>query len=203
MDCDQTREWLSAQLDDESSSASDQAVSRHLATCPTCRQWADSASRLHRQTSVRLATSVPDLSEPILAATSRDRRLTDMASMARLGLAVVAAVQLLTALAVMWAADPGVSVHIARELGSWNLALAVGFAVAAFRPIRARGMLTLLAVVVGCLCATSLLDMIQGYADPRGEMVHVLEIAGVGLVFVLARPPRPDSPPPAPRLRLA
>jgi hypothetical protein len=53
-------------------------------------------------------------------------------------------------------------------------------------------MLPLAAVLVAFMVGTSALDVISGHALLGREVVHVLELAGVGVLWVLAsRAPRP------------
>lgn len=203
MNCDQVREWLSSRLDGETTPEPSDVVDHHFAGCPSCRGWLDAASELRRQTSVRVAPPVPDLSRPILAAFHHEQHISDITVMARWGLGLVAAVQLLAAIPVLLGSDPGASVHVSRELGSWGIALAVGFGVAALRPVGAWGMLPLVAVLVACLSATSLLDIAQSHATAASEAVHVLDIAGLGLLWVVSGRRTPRIRPSATGLRLA
>ena len=116
-------------------------------------------------------------------------------------LAGLAAVQLAAAMpGLLLGEDAGASVHVAHELGSWDVALAVGFLFAAWRPARAWGMLPLVAALVGCLVLTTGLDVADGHARLAHEAAHILEVAGLAVLWVLARPSRP---PRAPRLRTA
>jgi hypothetical protein len=58
---------------------------------------------------------------------------------------------------------------------------------AAARPARAWGMLPLVAALVACLLATSVLDVSARNAG-FGETTHALELAGLGFLWLLARP---------------
>jgi len=89
--------------------------------------------------------------------------------------------------------DGHASVHLAHELTAWDMGLAVGFLLAALLPARAWGMLPLAVVLVACMTVTSALDAISGHALLGRELVHLLELAGLGVLWVLARRmPRPS-----------
>jgi hypothetical protein len=48
-------------------------------------------------------------------------------------------------------------------------------------------MLPLVAALVGCLLATSGLDVFDGRVAAVGETAHLLEVAGLGCLWALAR----------------
>ena len=76
---------------------------------------------------------------------------------------------------------------MAHELGSWDVALAVGFLFAAWRPARAWGMLPLVAALVVCLLGTTSVDLADGHAHVARELTHVLEVVGLGCLWPLGR----------------
>ena len=186
MECEQVRIALSARLDGEAAPLADDVVDRHVARCAGCRSFASGAQRLRRATRVAPAEPVPDLRASILAAgtaSSVQRRGL------RAGLAGVAVAQLAIAVpGLLLGADAGAPVHVAHEMGSWDVALAVGFLFAAWRPLRAWGMLPLVAALVGCLIVTAGIDVGEGHAAALAETHHLLEIVGLTLLWLLARP---------------
>jgi predicted anti-sigma-YlaC factor YlaD len=128
------------------------------------------------------AEPVPDLTAAIVAAHAPNPRR----EAARWSLVVVATAQLLLALPSLLVSD-GAAVHTTRELGSWSAALAVGLLVAAWQPARARGMLPLGLVLAGVLTLGALVDIAAGTTAGAGESIHLLEIAGIALLWLLAR----------------
>jgi predicted anti-sigma-YlaC factor YlaD len=78
-------------------------------------------------------------------------------------------------------------VHIAREIGSFDVALAVGLLVAAWQPARAWGLLPVVGALAVVLGITALLDIVQGTASSFGEVHHLLALAGVTLLWIVAR----------------
>lgn len=204
MRCDMIREALSARLDGEATSLDDDAVDHHLHTCPACTAWADELTALHRVVRVREAEPVPDLTAAILAAAptaTRARRrspLTEVVSPARWALLVVALTQLvLAAPALLLGEDAGASVHVARELGAFDVALAVGLLVAAWQPARAWGLLPVVAALACVMGGTAVLDVVRGTASSLGEAHHVLDLAGVAVLWWVARDAGTTALPPA------
>ena len=113
----------------------------------------------------------------------------------RLAVAVAAVAQLALAVPVLLsglgvAADP----HTSREMASFDIALAVGFALAAYRPARARAFVPVAFVLAACLAATSAVDMANASTahDPRGRSPGR---GGPGRAAVGARPGQPTRRP--------
>ena len=195
MDCAPIREALSARLDDEEPGLAAEVVDHHLASCGTCRRWAADAEALHRGARVRAAEAVPDLSAAIVDAHLGPARQpagrrglgAEVVSTPRWALFAVALTQLVLAAPALFGEDPGASVHVARELGAFDVALAVGLLVAAWQPARAWGLLPVAAVLALVMGGTALLDLVDGRASTGGEAHHLLDLAGVGLLWIVAR----------------
>jgi len=195
MSCDPFREALSALIDGEAPNLDAPAIDAHLQTCARCTAWADELGTLHRRVRVREAEVVPDLTDGILALapvvpSAPGRRRPVHISTARWALIVVALTQLaLAAPALLLGEDAGATVHVAREIGSFDVALAVGLLVAAWQPRRAWGLLPV-AVALGLVMGlTALVDLVGGTASTLGEAHHLLDLAGVALLWVVAREP--------------
>lgn len=174
MDCSRCREVLSAQLDDEAAPLETAAAEHHLASCGACRRHRDGLLRLHRSVRVAAAEAVPDLTAAILARAPRPPVPTNV-GVWRVGLALVAAAQLLAAVAHL-GAD-----HLARDQASWEAALAAGFAWAAWRPDRSTGLLPVTAVL------TLLLLVNGGLAVGGSGTHHLLAPLGLALLVVATR----------------
>ncbi|HEX6312995.1 MAG TPA: zf-HC2 domain-containing protein [Acidimicrobiia bacterium] len=198
MSCDEIREAISSALDGEEPGVPAGAVEAHLADCRACRAFADGARSLHRSVRLAPAPVVPDLTPRVLAAIGADdgperRRILAL----RIALAVLGAIQVGLAVPELFGVDGGLAVHSARHLGSFSLALGVGFLFAALRPVRAAGLLPVVAVLVACLVGTSVLDVAAGRAAAVGETNHVTEVAGLVAAWLLVRPPGMRRPAPA------
>lgn len=195
-ECEAAREALSAHLDGEPSPLSAAWLTEHLVECADCRRWYTGAAELRRRTRLTLVPDIPDLTDRILAAVRAgsdpdvvEAPHTSRREIAwRLLLAATAAVQLWFALPVLlFARDHDVTTHPAHELGSYTTALAVGFAVVAWRPRLARGMRPLVGIIALLLVSTAIIDLAHGgrttFSD---EAPHLLSVAGFLLMSALA-----------------
>lgn len=191
---ERARAELSARFDGEQSDELSATLAEHLADCASCRQWQRSAqtvTTLVRQAPVPVP---PDRTEELLAAVLADqapRRHTRrrLLLQARAGLAAVAAGQfvLIVPALVFGNAGGGTPVQASHELGAFNLALAVGFIVAALRPSLARGMLPLAGVASATLFVLAFVDSALGHTTLKAEAPHLITILGSLLLFALVR----------------
>jgi copper transport protein len=208
MDCEQVRQVLSARLDGEDPGGEAATVDSHLAGCAACRDWLAAAQRLARHSRLVAAPQVPDRTEKILAAAQAERCAPAPADEtrgrpARLGLVAVATIQVaLTVPALIFGHDHAAPMHVAHELGSFDLALAAGFLAAARRPARAAGMLPLVGIAALCLIGTAAADLVGGHTDVVDEAPHLLAVVGWLLLRRLAGGGRPAPPAPMPAVSL-
>ncbi|GAA2523435.1 zf-HC2 domain-containing protein [Pilimelia columellifera] len=207
MTCERIQIALSARLDGETTGDAHR-LDGHLAGCAGCREWQSAAQRVTRLIRVQ-SVAVPDLTEPVLAAVaaeaprsaaSRAHLLLGWQTVLRLALAAAALGQIVVALPALLA---GVNVtgdpHLNREMASFDVALAVGFALAAWRPQRVRAVLPVALVLAGLLAATSAMDIVQARALPWNEMGHLATVIQAGLLWALSRTVRGDAAVPATR----
>ncbi|GAA4565280.1 zf-HC2 domain-containing protein [Micromonospora coerulea] len=203
MNCDDVRVALSARLDGEDPQAPAAALEAHTGSCPACRSWLARAERVTRLTRLQ-AVDVPDLTAPVLAAVAADRAAAGDGGAAtvrarrqvlRVAVAVAAVAQFAIALPILLAglgveADP----HSSREMASFDAALAVGFALAAWRPERARAFLPVALVLAVCLAGTSAVDVARSSTALVHELGHLAAVVQAGLLWALVRvsgePPR-------------
>lgn len=188
MTCDPWLEAISARADGESPTIDGRLLDSHIATCASCRAFADNIHDLRRAAAVDLAVPVDDISGRIVKAA----RLADRNSVwwvLRLGLGVVSVqVIVLSAPALFLGHSSGSDAHSARHLGSFAVAYAIGLLVVALRPAKARGMLPLAGALAGCLAITAIIDISDGHVPAVTEFHHIPEIIGLVLVWLLARP---------------
>ncbi len=188
--CDDVRVALSARLDgDVFDSPLD--IDLHLAACEDCRAWLAAAERLTVP-----APDAPDLTEQILAAVRAERDADREAAqrerrrrgrILQVALVLSAVVQLALAIPELFT-----GAHVGREAASFDIALAVGFVLAAWRPERAGAFVPVAFVLAGCLILTSIFDISRGVAVPTHEISHVAALAQAGLLLALSR--RTPSP---------
>lgn len=196
MQCEVLQDALSARLDGEGlpTGVTDALLDGHVAGCPACTAYAAGITAQHRALRVRAAEPVPDLTSAILAAIPQAARPRLVREWARYALFAVALTQLILALpAVLLGEDPGASIHVARELGSFDVALGVGLLWAAWQPRRATGLLPMVVALGGTMIVTAVIDVARDQAPALGEAHHVLDLAGLALLWALARPPRHTS----------
>jgi predicted anti-sigma-YlaC factor YlaD len=192
MTCTDIRHAISARLDGEDPGVEPFVIDTHLGACARCREFAASAARLHRSSRVSPAQAMPDLTPAILAAIGNDtaRPQHDTQLALRWILAILAFVQIGVAVpALLLGSDAGLPVHAARHLGSFDIAIAVGFLFAAWRPARIPGLLPVVAALVACLVASSLLDVVAGNTGALGEAHHATDFAGLAVLWLLSRGP--------------
>ncbi len=188
IDCETTREALSARADGEATLDEMAFADTHLDQCLACQRFAIDMERLDRMVRVRPAEPVPSL---VAAVTARARP-------ARLGrggwlrpaLAWVAVVMLVQSLpALLLGETSGTSPHLARHLGAFGAALAIGFAYAAWKPHRAFGLLPFTAALVATTSVSIVADIVTGSRTPLAELIHITELAGLALLWMVAGSP--------------
>lgn len=197
------RVGLSARLDHEDPGLPAELLDGHLAGCPACVGWLAGAERVTRAFRLR-SVAVPDLTEPILAAVIADRRAEPGAAHARrqiLRVAVGAAALIQLILAVQTLVGAGVAggaLHASREMASFDVALAVGFALVAVRPARARAFLPVAFVLAACLAITSGVDLAASTTVLAHEVGHLFVVVQAGLLWALGRDTAEPPARPAP-----
>ncbi len=196
MRCERFREAASARLDGEPIGLPASALDHHLATCTDCARWLEQATRLTRH--ARLSSAVvPDLADRILdGAVLPARRMLRARRLTRIALALVGIAQLGIALPSLFGTsiDMAMSTHAAHEAAAWNVALGAAFLATALRPKRAAGLLPALAVFVGVLAVLSVRDVASGAVAAGRLATHLGTVAGLVLIYTLARAERALPP---------
>jgi len=99
----------------------------------------------------------------------------------------VGLVQVALAAPPLFGSVSGTSVHVAREVGSFDLAIGVGLLVVAWQPRRAAGLLPMVTALVGALVLTAALDVATGRVSLGAETPHVLDLIGLAALWLLTR----------------
>lgn len=188
MNCDQAREILSATADGEAHLDEQRAMHLHVDACAACRSFAADATRLDRIVRIRPAERVPDLVETV-AARTRPAQLGRGGWLrpALAWLALVVAVQHLPALVL--GESTGADTHMARHLGAFGVALAIGLGYAAWKPHRAHGLLPFVVGLVATVLAGTAFDVLDGGRSALAESAHTTELAGLVLLWMVAGSP--------------
>ncbi|OZC76932.1 hypothetical protein CH274_19895 [Rhodococcus sp. 06-418-5] len=206
MDCSLAREALSARIDGEREPVPTHRTDEHLATCTDCQAWYASATALTRSLRVNSVGRTPDLTSSILAAVgvpvprSRPRRLLRWVIRDhpwRAALVVVALAQLALGLTQIFGIghDHGGMVmgteamtgHLFNESTAWNLAVGVGFLIAAWRPAATNGLLPVLATFTVLLTCFVITDSIAGQVTVERVASHAIIAIGVLVTMMVRR----------------
>jgi predicted anti-sigma-YlaC factor YlaD len=198
MDCTTCRDILSAHLDGEDEPGEVAAAEAHVARCAACSAFADGVGVVHRMVRVQPADRVPDLTSAILTTVHASPRPEDRSAVARFDVArfdvrrmvLVLVGVVLFAIAVPAVVHQGGSMvehHLTRELAAFEVALAIGFVVVAWQPQRAPGLLPMAAALAAVLGTIGLMDVQQGMGTMSAKVQHLVELAGISLVWLLAR----------------
>ena len=195
MTCTQTRIAISALIDGEDPGVPADQAQAHLVGCAACRAWRQSAEEMTRAVRVQ-SVDVPDLTERVLAAVAADPEIGSAASRAaavrgrrqvlRWALAVSAVAQLILGLPLLFS-GVGDTVHVSREMASFDVAIAVGYLFAAWRPARAAALVPVAVALSVCLLVTSTLDVVNDGALIAHEVGHLLAVVQAGLLWALGR----------------
>jgi len=178
MNCEEARDALSARLDGEPLGVGADRLDGHLAGCAACRAWLVRAEEVTGQVRA-LATPVPDLAVRVPKLRWRPVRwAVATAAMVQLVLAVP---DLLSGLGLGWHG------HASHETASFDVALAVGFLIAAYRPQLAHAYLPVALVLSACLLVTGGVDLVNGRAGLAHELGHLVAPLQTVLLWVLAR----------------
>lgn len=186
--CRTVREDVSATADDEATVLPAAEVTRHLDDCAECRRYAQAVGVLDRRVRIGVAEQVPDLTAAVLIsladdrAATQDRRTRDLRGL----VALAGLVQLALAMPGL-VGLVGPDLHLGRDLAALQLALGVGFLVAAWQPSRAAGLLPVAGVVALAALATGMVDVATGAATLAGELTHLTELVGVAALYGLRR----------------
>ena len=197
---------MSAQIDGEDTALRAprwpaDALAAHLADCAACAQWQERAHAVTRR--VRLGASFldHDLTAGVLAAApAADPARPRLRLALRGGLIALALAQFAIALPMLFHGhDHDAGVHAAHELGSFNLALAIAFAVGAIRPALSAGLAWPCGIAAAGLVTTAIVDLIGGQALGADEAQHLVALAGAALLAWQYRLPEAGRAGPAAR----
>lgn len=187
MDCDSIRAAISAGLDGEDPGVPDGGVEAHLAGCPACRAWQERAHAVTRRIRLGGYALDHDLAPRVVAALPAPRRQR-RAVVQRAGLLAAALAQLaITVPLLVYGHDHDAGVHAARELGSFDLALGIAFAVGALRPALSAGLAWPCGIAALGLAGTAIAGLIAGQTVGADEALHLVAVTGAALLSWQAR----------------
>lgn len=196
MDCERWRDALSARLDGEPLGVDEALLDAHLSTCLACCDHAKALEGLHRGLRLRAADQVPDLTDLILTAAAADRHRLRVdrkvvVLLLRWVLVGIAAFEIGLAspeLIGRW--------HTGSELGTWSIAVGIGFLSVAMKPARASALVPMLGWAGALTAVVTSRHLLDGAAKLSDEWPHGLVLAGVVVLVAISRLERADHPGP-------
>lgn len=186
--CNDAHELLSVVADDEATRYERGTLDAHLDDCTDCTSLAERMHAVDRRVRLRPAEPVPDL---VMAVTSRAHAaVLGRGGWMRPALAWVAVVLFAqNVMPLVFGRTEGAETHLARHLGAFGVALAIGFAYVALRPHRAFGMLPFVVALVVSTTASTGFDLLDGGRSALAETAHLAELAGLALLWMIAGSP--------------
>lgn len=185
------RDEISARADGEDPGISDAEIDRHIAECPSCREFAESTYDLRRRLTMVEYRTPPDMSRRLVHSIGRDERRRSSAVIR--GLLTACAVVMI-AVAVPGFVSTDVGLHSLRHVAAFRLAYAIGLLGVVVRPARARTMFHVSVVLVTALIATSVVDMFRGSLELLPESLHLVQILAAVLLWLLTKPQQDSIP---------
>ena len=156
------------------------AVEQHTLECADCREWQARAHQLRRRTlrSVE-AGAVPEIEIEQYPSRFRLHRY--------LRFALAWAGVLLVVWNVADTVSPGstVAIHAERHQAAFGVALGLAFLFVAWRPDRAYGMVPFAVTFTFALSFSAIIDLANGDSTLLKESQHVVELAGLAVLWVL------------------
>ncbi|GIF45669.1 putative anti-sigma-YlaC factor YlaD [Asanoa ferruginea] len=199
MMCEHVRVALSARLDGEDPPTPAAEIDAHTATCADCRAWLAQAQRLDLVVRATPASPAPDLTVRVLTAVGADQRRREgepdgRRQVLRIAVGVLAIAQLISAVPVLLGPEGALGAHATREMACFDIALAVGFALAALRPERARALVPVAFVLALCLAVTSAIDVLNAQTAVLHEIGHLAAVAQAAALWALGRGQQRTAP---------
>jgi anti-sigma factor RsiW len=186
--CDEAQELMSVVADGEATVFERTRLDAHVSDCASCATLVERIAVVDRRVRLRPAEPVPDL---VMAVTTRLRPAVlgrgGWMRPALIWVAVVLAAQNVSPL--VFGEANGAETHLARHLGAFGVALAIGFAYVAWRPHRAFGMLPFGGALVVSMLSSTAFDLIDGDRTALAETAHIAELVGLALLWMIAGSP--------------
>jgi len=190
--CEDAVVALSALADGEDPGVPQAVVDAHVDECAACRRFQSQLDQVVVPFSP--APPVTAVPEPEQAQQFVERVVAEAGTVDRSGvwwllralLAAVAIGYLLIAVPEMLFSTDVHHGHIAHHLGIFSTAYAVTLLFVAVRPSRARALVPFTVVMAVGMAAFAVSDVMNGEAVALSEMSHLLELAGLVLVWLLA-----------------
>jgi predicted anti-sigma-YlaC factor YlaD len=182
---------ISASTDDELHNDEQRLLGSHLESCSDCRNHADAVATLTRTVRLRSAQFEREFLTRVMTR-SRPGRLGRGGWLRPALIWCGSVIFILSLRPLVWGEADGAPTHIARHVGASSLALAVGLLYAAWRPHRAFGLLPFVGALLATTVLSTLLDTLDGSRSLLPEAVHLVEMAGLVILWMVAGSPGCD-----------
>lgn len=184
VECIAARTILSAQLDQEAEPDEARVANAHLGRCADCSRWWTSIGSVTRALRVRPAEQIPDIATQALAR-SRHRPRTSF-RLIRLGLALLASVELVFAISGVVAGRSASPIHDTQHIGAFGAAVAGALLFVAWRPGRAGGLMPLVFALGFAIPTFATVDVINSNLTIGGGVHHLVQMCGLSMVWFLS-----------------
>lgn len=178
MECSRARELVSAQIDGVAGQSDN--LDAHLETCVECSAWKESAHGMAR----RLMHPAPEPGPGHAFVPPNPKGFAGY-RVIRLILAWIGVLLIGWNIPDLFAGGVDVTlIHLTRHQSSFSMALGATFLFVAWRPDRAYGLVPVAAVFAIALAGATI-DLVNGASSLERESIHLVEILGLVLVWVL------------------
>jgi predicted anti-sigma-YlaC factor YlaD len=171
MDCDEAHTLISADLDGQLDDRG--PLDAHLATCASCREWRSRAGALANATRASSPATHP-VPRGFLAY-----------RWARYALAWAGLLLVVWNLPGVFGTVDESFQHLWRHQHAFGVALGLTFLFVAWRPDRAYGLVPVAATFTVALGGAAVVDLVNGSTPLSREVRHIVEIAGLALLWAL------------------
>lgn len=178
MECESARLAISEAIDDGHPVSS--SVDTHIEDCAGCQRWQQAAHQLRRAT----LRPVMDTNHSAVDVSRVPQRFV-INRWVRFALAWAAVLLIAWNIVAMFAAGTGSAIHLERHQAAFDVALGIAFLFVVWRPDRAYGMVPFAATFTIALSISAIIDLINGASTPLRESAHLVELSGLGLLWVL------------------
>ena len=173
VECNQTIEILSADIDGEAELTEVAAATNHAARCIPCRS-------LRREMMLMDSTLRGD---PATRRSVKIRR-----SVARIALVIVGLVLLAEVFPQIFATTG--DAHMEHHLAVWGLTFSVALLTIALRPSLSRVIRPIATLFAASMLLIAIIDIFRGETPMLAETHHLLEVVGVALIWIISLPSR-------------
>lgn len=184
------RDEISARADGEDPGVSDAEIEQHLATCSSCREFAETTDALRRRLMMVEPPRVRDRSREMVESIGRDERRRS-STVIRSLLAGCALVMIAVSVPNFFSGEA--TEHSLRHIAAFRLAYGAGLLGVVARPARARTMFHVSVVLVIALVSTTVVDLFTGDLELLPESLHLVQVLTALLLWRLTRPDAGDA----------